>query len=586
MVERADRDEGPQGDEERSTLVDAGPDDEIAALTAILLDPERQHLEALQTRLDDLDVRANDIGEVLPQVLLRHAHNPTIARALTPALERAITTSVQRNPKPLADALFPIMGPAIRKAVAASLAGMVESLNRTLEHAFSRQSIQWRLEALRTGKSFAEVVLLKTLLFRVEQVLLIDRKTGLMLQHAHTSAAVQDADMVSGMLTAIRDFAQDSFRVSGDDSLESLKVGDLAVWIETGPHAILAAVIRGSAPRDFRRVLQDTLETIHLKFGEALESFSGDASTLDGCMAALEECLKAEYRSDERKSRSGLGWTVAGAVALALFVWAGLTWRSNARDARYLDALRAEPGMTIVSASRAHGKLVVTGLRDPRARDPKALLEGTGLAADGVIGYWSPYYALDPPLVLARARDVLQPPNGTTMVLNAGVLSATGTPTLAWVGEARRLAPLVPGVTSFDAVATLDASTRAVIAGIERHVVLFVKGTARLASDQEQALGDIARDVRELEALAEATGQRFRLDIKGYTDADGAAESNLPLSRARAAVIQAAISREAIERLEIVVEGLGSREPLVLSQNEMDKQQNRRVTIRVTRLGG
>jgi outer membrane protein OmpA-like peptidoglycan-associated protein len=91
------------------------------------------------------------------------------------------------------------------------------------------------------------------------------------------------------------------------------------------------------------------------------------------------------------------------------------------------------------------------------------------------------------------------------------------------------------------------------------------------------------QDVRELEALAEATGQRFRLEVMGHTDADGPAESNLPLSRTRAEVVQAAIRRDASSRLEIVVEGVGSRVPVVLSQNEEDKQQNRRVTIRVIR---
>lgn len=565
--------------------------DELESLRALLVNPERRQLADLQDRLDDLDVRAHEVGEVLPQVLLRHSHDPAVARALTPAVERAVTSSVRRNPKPLADALFPIMGPAIRKAVAASLAGMIESLNRTLEHAFSRQSIKWRLEAMRTGKSFAEVVLLKTLLFRVEQVLLIDRNTGLLLQHAHTGAAgMKDADMVSGMLTAIRDFVQDSFQVGdtgaagvSDDTMESLKVGDLAVWIEAGPHAILAAVIRGSAPRDFRTVLQSTLENVHLEFGEALESFNGDASTLDGSLPILEECLKTEYRSEERKGRSTGALLVAGVVLLALLTWGVLSYRASAREGRYLDALRAEPGITVVSTSHEDGKFVVSGLRDPRARDPLSLVPGTGLAQGDVVGRWAAYYALEPSLVLTRAADVLQPPDSTTLVLNNGVMSATGTPSLAWVREARRLAPLVPGVTTFDAVTTLEATTLAVIARIEGRTVLFAKGAPRLAAGQDDGLSAVVANVRDLDALAEVTGQQFRLEIIGHTDADGPAESNLPLSRARAEVVQAAIGRDASSRLEIVVEGVGSRVPVVLSQNEEDKQQNRRVTIRVIR---
>jgi len=562
--------------------------EELESLRAILVDPERRHLAELQDRLDDLDVRAHEVGEVLPQVLLRHSHDPAVARALAPAVERAVTTSVQRNPKPLADALFPIMGPAIRKAVAASLAGMIESLNRTLEHAFSRQSIHWRLEAMRTGKSFAEVVLLKTLLFRVEQVLLIDRNTGLLLQHAHTgSAATKDADMVSGMLSAIRDFVQDSFQASGHvsdpDALESLKVGDLAVWIEPGPHAILAAVIRGSAPRDFRRVLQDTVETIHLEFGEALEAFDGDARPLDGSLTVLEECLKTEYRAEDRRGRSKGAWTVAGVIAVALLAWAVLAYRAGAREARYLAALRAEPGITVVSSSREGGMFVVSGLRDPRARDPRTLLAGTGLAEDRVRGQWAPYYALEPSLVVSRAADVLQPPTGTTLTLNDGVLSATGMPTVAWVREARRLAPLVPGVTTFDAVAALEAPVRAVIARIEGRTILFLKGAPALVAGQDDGFRGLVQDVAELDALAEASGQPFQLQVIGHTDEDGPTESNLPLSRARAEMVKAALGRQPSGRLNIVVEGLGSREPVVLSQNEGDKQRNRRVTIRVTR---
>ena len=92
--------------------------------------------------------------------------DPELARALAPPVEKAITASVRRDPKPLADAIFPIIGPAIRKAVAASLAAMVESMNRTLEHSVSWRAIRWRLEARRTGRTFGEVVLLHTLLYR------------------------------------------------------------------------------------------------------------------------------------------------------------------------------------------------------------------------------------------------------------------------------------------------------------------------------------------------------------------------------------------------------------------------------------
>jgi hypothetical protein len=265
--------------------------DDLTSLRAILLGPAEAEIQRLQRRLDDRYAQARDLSAVLPQALVHCSADPELARALAPPVEQAITASVRRDPKPLADAIFPIIGPAIRKAVAASLAAMVESMNRTLEHSVSWRAIRWRLEARRTGRTFGEVVLLHTLLYRIEQVFLIHRKTGLLLQYVRANpTAGADAQMVSAMLTAIRDFAQDSFRTADHDSLDSFEVGELSVWIEQGPEAVIAAVIRGNAPKDFRRTLQDAVERVHLQVGEALAAFSGDAQPFDATRPILEDC--------------------------------------------------------------------------------------------------------------------------------------------------------------------------------------------------------------------------------------------------------------------------------------------------------
>ena len=106
--------------------------EDLAAVRAILVGPEQRALEALRARLEDPAVQAREVAAVLPQALQLRALDAELARALAPPVEDAITASIRRNPKPLADALFPVMGPAIRKAVAASLVSMVESFNRTL----------------------------------------------------------------------------------------------------------------------------------------------------------------------------------------------------------------------------------------------------------------------------------------------------------------------------------------------------------------------------------------------------------------------------------------------------------------------
>jgi outer membrane protein OmpA-like peptidoglycan-associated protein len=560
-----------------------GHEDDLESLRSILIGPAEHQIQALQARMDDRFAQARDVGAVLPEALLLRANDSDLARALTPPVERAITASVRRDPQPLADALFPVIGPAIRKAVAASLASMVESLNTTLDHSVSWRALQWRVESFRTGKPFGEVVLLHTLLYRVEQVFLIHRSTGLLLQHVRSGThAVEDAQMVSAMLTAIRDFAQDSFRVSAHESLDALQVGDLSVWIEQGPHAILAIVIRGAAPPSHREVLQRTLEAVHLRFGESLESFGGDAQAFDPARPLLEECLHAEYRSDSAP-RGRVTWLLVALGLIALCTWAALWWRDRSRWESYLEALKREPGLVVISAGRSGGRFLVDGLRDPLARDPSALLSQASLAPEDVAGTWQPYQALAPDFVLARARQALRPPPGATLTLEGGVLAVAGDAPLGWIVEARRTAPLIAGVSAFDGSAALASRRQRVAVRIEAAALRFEKGTSRLLGGQDDAIRAIAGDARELGALAAAAGEPVRLEIVGHTDADGAPDANLPLSRARAEQVALALGLASATGLDVGTVGVGSREPLTVGDDEIDKQRNRRVSFRVSK---
>ena len=52
--------------------------------------------------------------------------------------------------------------------------------------------------------------------------------------------------MVSGMLSAIQDFARDSFKTETDAALEEFRIGEMQVWIASGA----ARLSRGRRPRE------------------------------------------------------------------------------------------------------------------------------------------------------------------------------------------------------------------------------------------------------------------------------------------------------------------------------------------------
>src|SRR5271163_1184149 len=180
-------------------------DQPLAELRAILLGPDRAAWDALRQRLENPSRRAEDVAGVLAEAV-RLRSDVKLRRALQPLLEEALQLSVQSNPRMLADALFPIFGKAIRKAITSELDSMLQSLSQTLEQSYSWRSFRWRWESLSTGKPYAEIVVLRSLLYRVEQVFLIHRNSGLLLQHVAASSAgatpereTKDPEMVSGM---------------------------------------------------------------------------------------------------------------------------------------------------------------------------------------------------------------------------------------------------------------------------------------------------------------------------------------------------------------------------------------------------
>jgi outer membrane protein OmpA-like peptidoglycan-associated protein len=568
-----------QGD--RKPAADAAHAADFAELRSLIVGPEQRHLRTIQARLDDPATQARDVSRVLPVAMLLRKDDPQMTRALAPTVEEALTASVRRNPRPLADALFPIFGPAIRKAITASLSSMLESLNQTIEHSVSWRALQWRLTALRTGRPFAEIVLLNTLVYRVEQVFLIERDSGLLLQHVKSAAvSARDADMVSGMLTAIRDFARDSFRVSEDEGLDNFHIGDLSVLVEQGPHAILAAVVRGTPPAELRQALQEAIEHVHARTGEALVSFSGDAEPFEAVRPTLEGLLESRYHPRRRGVSPAL-WVTATIVVLAIGVWMFSAWSSRSKWNAYLDALRAEPGIVVVGADRRGGTFSVRGLRDPLAKDPRSFIAASGLTPNAVSGSWQLYQALDPSIVQARARQLLHAPDTVRLSFDGSVLRASGSASVDWIRDSARLAPLIAGVSSYDAGPLVEQRLREMSEELSKALPLFTRGSTALEPGGESVLTSQLERIRELDGLAQVAGQRYAIEVVGHADSDGPPDTNESLSVSRANLVRSAIERLSLSHLDVSARGAGSREPLTRDTSETDKRTNRRVTIRI-----
>lgn len=401
-------------------------------------------------------VQPEEVGEVLPSAFQKSSKNDRkLAEATLPIVEENIRQSVQRDPKILAEALFPVIGPAIRKAIAEALGAMVQSLNQTLEQSVSPKGLRWRLEAWQTGKPFGEIVMLNTLLYRVEQIFLIHKKTGILLQYAALdSEENKDADMVSAMLTAIQDFVHDSFNEAEDATLDALRVRDLSVWVEHSPDAILAAVIRGNAPLTLRKTFIEAIERVQFQYENELDNFHGETKTFEPSKPILQQCLQMQV-GEEGKPKSKIFTPfnfLTGSLVLLILVGGFFFIRDYWRWSNYLERLNAEQGIVVTETKRGFFQHEIEGLRDEMAVNPDMLLAEYGYETSDVKSIWKSYQDLNPQFVLERAKKILNPPPTVQLSLEDGVLIVRGTAENSWYLEARNIAKGMAGVSKFKVV--------------------------------------------------------------------------------------------------------------------------------------
>lgn len=315
-----------------------GPSDaQLGKLRELLIGEERARLDVLATRLEEERVSAEKLGGMLPTAIrAAQTEGLEMAEALAPTITDAFRELVKEDPQSLVDAISPVMFPTIRAAIRDAIRGMVQSLNQALEASMSWQSLMWRWESLRTGRPFADIVLRNTLLYRVDQVFLIDRRTGLLLRHAARPQVNRpEPDVVSAMLTALQDFVKDSFHANPEDALSQVEIGDTTVWLEHGSHGTLAAVVVGHPPRELRETLQDVLRKIHHQWMSEWRTFKGDDRLFAGTEPLLEKCLVTATRPPQISpwARVIARWGTA-AVCLglvALLAWGAVAgWRARA----------------------------------------------------------------------------------------------------------------------------------------------------------------------------------------------------------------------------------------------------------------
>jgi outer membrane protein OmpA-like peptidoglycan-associated protein len=329
----------------------------------------------------DRSAMSRAIADILPNAISEQIRNSPdeIAKAIAPEVGAAIREQIRLDRDAIVDALAPEMGAAIKRQIVLERDSMVDalypvigntiakyfaeairSINQKVEQTFSIEGLQRKVRARMQGVSEAELILKESVPFEVQAIFLIHNLSGLVMIDIQQSdldslAEPIDADMLAGMLTAIRSFASECMSRSADTTeLDAINYSGSKILLEVAGYCYLAVIIRGEPDCAFATKIRDVFGRIVQVYGDRLKQFEGDPSDIpteaEIELKRLMEIAQAKNSKKAKKSSKTLlfiGLTLFALIFVPIGIYQYQSSRDRQLETKVLEAFASTPELAV-----------------------------------------------------------------------------------------------------------------------------------------------------------------------------------------------------------------------------------------------
>ncbi len=253
----------------------------------------------------------------------------------------------------------------------------------------------------------------------------------------------------------------------------------------------------------------------------------------------------------------------------------------------YVSRLEAQPGIIVAQQTARGGHFYISGLRDPLAADPQALLSGTEVDPARVHSQWQFYQSLDPKFVVKRLTASLSPPKSVRLSIVQGRIVVVGEAPAGWISRAQAAAEQLSAdgvVLDVSQLRELNlAELNHLREAIQTTDIFFSSGRVVPGPEQTPVLDRLADQLKEFAENARKAGVTARFMLTGHSDTTGRETANASISAARAETVRALLNKRGVAPELLLVRGAGTFEPAV-PENENSRtgnSTNRRVSVTV-----
>ncbi|PZV13812.1 MAG: hypothetical protein DCF20_14155 [Pseudanabaena sp.] len=318
------------------------------------------------------------ITDILPNAISEQIRNrpEQIAKALGPEVAAAIREQISLDRDAIIDVLAPEMGavikqqivlerdsmvdalyPVIGNTIAKYFAESIRSINEKVEQTFSVEGLLRKGRAKVQGVSEAELIFKESVSFDVQAIFLIHNLSGLVMidiQRSDLDALADpiDSDMLAGMLTAIRSFANECMsRSESTTELDAINYSGSKILLEVAGYCYLAVIIRGEPSLRFVNKIRDVFGRIVQFHGDRIKEFDGDPGMIPiEAETELRALIEVKSIKTAKKSPKTLIFIVL-AVFTLFCVPIGIYQYQSSRDrqleAKVLEAFASNPELAV-----------------------------------------------------------------------------------------------------------------------------------------------------------------------------------------------------------------------------------------------
>lgn len=287
------------------------------------------------------------------------------AEAIAPAMGEAIKKQIELEKDKIVDALYPVIGNTIAKYMGET----IQAINKQIENTLSVEGIKRKIKAKLQGVSEAELIVKESISFTPQAIFLIHKSSGLVICDIQPSDSERlESDMIAGMLTAIRSFANDCMIQSGNSELDEIDYGNFKIILEVAGYCYLAIIVKGETPKKFISQMRQVLSRIIQSYGKSIENFEGDLETIPTEINTLLQTLTDfKHQNKENKNKSSPLLLLSVAILGIIFIPWGI-WQYRSGIVRSIEnktalALASAPELSVYRLDvKADGdKLKLTG---------------------------------------------------------------------------------------------------------------------------------------------------------------------------------------------------------------------------------